>query len=220
MPIMTTIRWTCGVFAALIIFAANVAAQTQPSQPPNPTVQSEKYTATTVNLNPGGGEPLSIRISRWSTDAEREHLTGLLAGKGEGGDEEMQYPLAVAPTLGYIWTSEALGYSVRYAYRLPMPDGGERIIVATDRRLGSWSRFWESSQAGVPTYEYALIELRVNRRGIGEGKMSLGAKVVVEQATKTIALENYSAAPVLLKDVKREGPSTVQSPARPGSGRK
>ena len=96
-------------------------------------------------MNPGAGEPISIRISRWSTDAEREHLTGLFAEKG---DQELQKALAAAPTLGYIWTNETLGYSVRYAYRLPTPDGGERIILATDHRLGAWSReAWKASKA-------------------------------------------------------------------------
>ena len=39
---------------------------------------------------------------------------------------------------------------------------------------------------------------------MGEGKVSLATKVTVDQEAKTIALQNYSAAPVLLKGVKRE----------------
>jgi hypothetical protein len=180
--------------------------------------QIEKYTATTVNMNPGAGESLSIRVSRWSTDAERERLTGLFAEKGNA---ELQAALAAAPTLGYIWTGETLGYSVRYAFRLPTPDGAERIILATDHRLGAWSREpWKASGADAPGYEFTVLELRVNRRGTGEGKISLGATVAVDRESKTIALENYNAAPILLKDVKREGPLSVQSVAPPSTGRK
>jgi hypothetical protein len=102
-----------------------------------------------------------------------------------------------------------------------MPDGGERIILATDRRLGVWSReAWKTSGVGAPDYAFTLLELRLSRRGTGEGKMSLGAKVAVEHETKTIALENYNAAPVLLEDVKREGPPSVQSAVRPSIGKK
>jgi len=36
---------------------------------------------------------------------------------------------------GYSWSSEVAGYSVRYAVRLAAQDGGERIILITDRRL-------------------------------------------------------------------------------------
>lgn len=205
-----------GLFVGLaMLAAAYMPAYAQTSQPASPAAPPEKYSATTLNLNPGGGEPVSIRISRWSTDAERESLVGLFGQKGNPG---MQEALAGAPTLGYIWTSETVGYSVRYAHRLTMPDGTERVIVATDRGLGFWSRdFWKSSVTGLPDYPFTVIELRL-KRGVGEGKFSLGAKVVVEAEAKTVAIENYAAAPVLLKDVKRDGP---QSPApRPSEPKK
>ena len=47
------------------------------------------------------------------------------------------------PTLGYIWTNEVTGYSIKYAYHAPLPDGGERIILATDRRLGAYTTGWK-----------------------------------------------------------------------------
>ncbi len=48
-----------------------------------------------------------------------------------------------APTLGYVWSSsEISGYTVRYAVRLPQPDGSERIILITDRRLGDSNDSW------------------------------------------------------------------------------
>jgi hypothetical protein len=218
MPIMIRTRRSWAVFAGLItLAAASLPAYAQTNPQSNPTSQSEKYTATTVNLNPGSGEPLSIRISRWSADAERERLTGLFTEKGE---QELRAALAAAPTLGYIWTSETLGYSVHYAYRLPTPDGGERIILATDHRLGAWSReAWKALAEGAPDYEFTVLELRLTRSGTGEGKLSLGAKVAVEQESKTIALENYNAAPILLKDVKRERPGSVRSVARPSKGK-
>jgi hypothetical protein len=51
---------------------------------------------------------------------------------------------------------------------------------------------------------FTLIELRLNRGGIGEGKMSLAARVAPDQAAGTIALDRYDTAPVLLKNVKHE----------------
>jgi hypothetical protein len=39
--------------------------------------------------------------------------------------------------------------------------------------------------------------------------MSLAGKVGADQTAKTIALENYESAPVLLKSVKRESPRGV-----------
>ena len=51
---------------------------------------------------------------------------------------------------------------------------------------------------------FSVIELRVNRTGQGEGKTSLTTKVTFESATKSIALENYAAQPVILKGVTKK----------------
>src|SRR5262245_52181255 len=105
-----------------MLAAAYMPAHAQTSQPASSSTQPEKYAGTTINLNPGNGEPVSIRISRWSTDAERDKLVGLFSSKGNPG---MQEALADAPTIGYIWTSETVGYSIRYAFRQTMTDGTE-----------------------------------------------------------------------------------------------
>ena len=48
------------------------------------------------------------------------------------------------------------------------------------------------------------LYLRVNKAGQGEGKTSLTTKVTFEAATKSIALENYAAQPVILKGVAKK----------------
>jgi hypothetical protein len=104
-----------------------------------------------------------------------------------------------------MWTSETVGYSIRYAYRVATPDGSERIILATDRRLGAWNNAWKTV-AGSTTldYPFSVIELRLTATGPGEGKASLTTPINVDNAAKSIALENYPDAPVVLKAVKRQ----------------
>jgi hypothetical protein len=106
-----------------------------------------------------------------------------------------------APTVGYLWSSsEVAGYALRSAVRLPSQDGGERIILITDRRLGAWNDAWKAQ--GSPTnYDFSVIELRLNSKGTGEGRASLTGKVSVDAASKTIGLENYGELPVVLKNV-------------------
>jgi hypothetical protein len=112
--------------------------------------------------------------------------------------------LEKAPTVGYLWSSEAAGYAVHYAVKMSQPDGGERIILISDRRLGAWNNLWKPAGSGASTnYEFSVLELRLNAKGEGEGKASLTGKVVVDTAAKTIALENYATLPVILKAVKR-----------------
>lgn len=197
------VRTIPAVFAGLVLATpSSTFAQTTP-QAGQPT-RAERFTATTVNLTPGAGENIAIHVLRWSTDADRERLATTFTEKGDVG---LRAALEAAPTNGIIWTSESLGYSLRYTHRIALPDGGERIIVATDRRLGAWTRgsVWKATGVqGAPDYPFTVLELRLNRRALGEGKMSVATKVTVDQEGKTIALENYGAAPVLLKGVKRE----------------
>ena len=82
-----------------------------------------------------------------------------------------------------------------------MPDGGERVILATDRPLG----FFESAnQLRTVGYPFTIIELRLNPQGEGEGKMSFATKIIADKESGTIVLENYGIQPVLLQAVKRE----------------
>ena len=93
--------------------------------------------------------------------------------------------------MGFIWGDGPTGYSIKYAWRAPMPDGRERIVLVTERRLGS---------DGAPgEAEYTVIEMRVDGKGAGEGKSSQAAGVIVDADAKTLALEGGAAAPALLK---------------------
>jgi hypothetical protein len=109
-----------------------------------------------------------------------------------------------APTLGYIWTNDITGYSIKYAYHAALPDGGERIILATDRRLGAYTTAWKPVAATpVTDYEFTLFEIRLDSKGLGEGKTSLTAKVIVDNEAGTLALDGYASTPTILQHVKR-----------------
>jgi len=195
--------------ALMVAAAAAAGAQTAPNTPPKAQAPAattqpkfDTFTATTAGLASGAGESIKINVFKWATDEDR---TKLLAMLGEKGDKGLGEALGSAPSVGYVWTSESLGYPLRYAASVMLPTGGERIIVLTDRRLGTWSGTPWKAANDANDYPYTLIELRLSRSGSGEGKMSLAGKVGADQSAKTIALENYESAPVLLKSAKREG---------------
>jgi hypothetical protein len=129
---------------------------------------------------------------------------------GRGGDAAPVTPIAAftaalqkAPTIGYLWTDDVTGYSIKYATRTAQPDGSERIVLATDRRLGAYSPDWTPNAGGTPTdYEFTVLDLRLDAKG-GEGKSSLTTKIVADNATKQLGLENYAAAPTILQNIKR-----------------
>jgi len=136
---------------------------------------------------------------------------GARGGRGGRGGDAPPDPIAALttaiarePTLGYIWTNDVTGYAIKYAYHAPLPDGGERIVLATDRRLGAYSPAWKPVGATTVTeYEFTLVEIRLDSKGSGEGKTSLTTKVTVDGETRTVALENYAATPTIFQNVKR-----------------
>jgi hypothetical protein len=163
----------------------------------NQTIQH--FSATAVNVS-GAPDPLKIDLLRWSTEAERDQVVAAF----DKGEKEFAAQLAKEPTLGYVWTSESAGYTVRYAYRIAGGDGSQRVVVVAEKPLGSWNpQIWQpTGNAKGNSYDFTVLELHLRRGAPGEGKSSLFAKVTVDKTARTIALEGYAAAPVVLKDVK------------------
>jgi hypothetical protein len=127
-------------------------------------------------------------------------------GRGRGAEEPLDpisaftAALGRAPTIGYIWTDDVTGYSIKYAQRFPTPDGGERMILATDRRLGAHNPAWTpAGGAPVPDYAFTVLDVRMDAKGVGEAKTSLTSKVVIDKEAGTLALENVAAAPAILQ---------------------
>ena len=160
-----------------------------------------RYIATTANTS-SPGDTVRFDLTRWSTDLERDQL---FTSFEKSGDTGLLGLLQKAPTIGYVWTTETAGYPLRYAYRVPMPDGSDRIILAIDRQLGSFEpQRWKLSGTTAHTdYQFTVIELRIGKTGLGEGKASLTSKVIADATAKTIALDNYAAAPILFQGVKK-----------------
>ena len=196
---------TVAVLVVLVVAAAT--ASTQAGGAGNKPVP-ETFTATTTNMEPAG-ESIKFSVLRWSSEEERHEVLSILTGKAESEDTDSAElkRLMELPNVGVLWpNSSSLGYSLKYAYRLVMPDGGERITFITGRSLGAFAREpWRAvDEPNPPVKEYTVIELRLD--GNGEGKMSLAADVVFDTEAGTVALDNYETTPVLLEAVKREPP--------------
>ena len=163
----------------------------------------ERFTAFAVNMDSStvarpGASTVEIVVERWSADAQRDRL---LAALVEKGPEKLLDTLQSLPRAGYIRTPNSIGYDLHYARKEPLDEGGERIVIATDRYIS----FWEArNRPRTIDYPFTVIEMRLNRDGLGEGKMSLATKITMNKDKKQIELENYGTQPVLLQNVKRE----------------
>jgi hypothetical protein len=176
--------------SAAAIFSLALHAQTMGTP--------ERYTANAVNMNRGAAGVIEIVVNRWSTDAQRDQLMSVMMNKGP---EKLLDALQDMPRMGYIKTPDSIGWDLHFARKIPGKDGGERVILVTDRRIG----FWEAANRPRSIdYPFTVIELRLNRDGEGEGKMSLATKIIADKENNIVTLENYDIQQVLLTHVRRE----------------
>jgi hypothetical protein len=159
---------------------------------------AERYSAAAININRGAASHIEIVVNRWSTDGERDRLMSVMM---ERGPEKLLDALQDLPRVGYFKTPDSIGWDIHFARKMPGSDGGERVTLITDRRIG----FWEASrQPRSIDYPFTVIELRLNGDGEGEGKMSIATKIIADKQSNTIVLENYDLQQVMLNNVKRE----------------
>jgi hypothetical protein len=183
-----------GIVAGLVIaWPGPGATQTQGER--------VRFVAFAINMGPGAARTSStvdINIDRWSSEAERKALVTAFAEKGE---DALLRELTKTKSVGNIRLPTSVGYTLHFARQVPLPDGGRRVLIATDRRID----FWEArNQPRSMDYRFTLIELRLNRNGEGEGKLALATKIAFNKKENVIELENYGDEPVRLNQVRTE----------------
>jgi hypothetical protein len=153
----------------------------------------------------GANATVDITIRRWSTAEERQSLINAMTEKGP---DELLKVLQKLPSHGKFRipgligpdpTNLRLGNDLHYAWQTPLPEGGRRIVIATDRYIT-----FEEARAQPRTidYPFTLFEIHVNKAGEGEGKMSVATKIEFNKKDNQIVLENWSSEPVRLNKVK------------------
>lgn len=183
------------------VLAVSLVAVAPAATPPGPRAVAATLTATTANMTPAG-MGLRMQILEWQEPAARTEVVATLAAGAEAAT-----PLGKLPTVGYIWPSASpVGYSVKYAHREPTADGGERITLVTDKRLGSYDfKGWSVASPAAPKeLPYSVVVLELNAAGTGSGNLSLAADVVLDEGAGTVGLAAAPAGASLLTDVKRD----------------
>jgi hypothetical protein len=154
----------------------------------------EKYTATAMNINNGRAGNIDMTVNRWSSDKQRDALIAVMVNKLLDALQDM-------PAVGHFGAPGNLSWDIHFARKSTLPDGGERVVLITDRRIS----FWEAAnQPRSIDYPFTVIELRLNRDGEGEGKMSIATKIMLDKKENMITLENYETSPVRLSNIRRE----------------
>ena len=196
------------VVLALLLAVAVAAPLTAAAQ----SDELETFRGTTTGAVSSEGVELRINVLRWTAEEDRGAIVSLITpapGQAAGEGEGIESALQDLQTVGFIWTGGSLGYALKYAHRTEAEDGGERIVLVTDRPLGQWDRNgpWTGSDGSGPAAAaFTVVELHLDAEDRGEGKLSSASSIEFNVPAQTVGLADYASAEVHLENVYREPP--------------
>ncbi len=155
----------------------------------------EQFSASAVDMNTGRTGRIEISVTRWSTPAERETLLAALFK--EGSDELLEKLRDMRP-VGRIYSSETIGYDLKFAEQQPLPDGGRKVVLATDRPMSFREIFNQTRSADYP---FTWVQLNMRPDGTGQGELAVRARVFGDRPNRPIEVETFEIQPIKLQQV-------------------
>lgn len=160
----------------------------------------ERFTAQSVFMTSAARltlRPVDIVITRWSTFTDHRALSRTLLEKGSYAFQTLLCGYGAAGSIGVIGAPDV---AIRYAWPVEDRDGGRRIYLATDEPVSLTGPMVRQLPDPEPL---TFLELRINRDGAGEGKLSEAARLSVDESRDVIELRDYARRPVQLISVQR-----------------
>jgi hypothetical protein len=202
------------VLAGAVLCAAVAASTVTQAQAPAAAgglTLPLKMTAWAINMSntaTGANGIVEIRVTKWSTAQERQGLIGVFLDKGQDGllralekvdaHGRMRLPGAMGP--GRASGQASLGNDLRYAWHTKLPDGGDRIVIGTDRYISFQEQV---NQPRTIDYPFTFIEIHLPKGGgEGEGKLAYATKLSFDKKKNAVEMENYGTEPVRLNQIK------------------
>jgi hypothetical protein len=183
-------RLACALIAAAVVVGAPaLSAQNV----------KEKFTGFAINMNGAANTAtVDFTIERWSTDAERTKLLSLIPTEHKD-PQPLVRALQDMKSVGSLRTPQTLAWDLRYARQFKDPEGGRRIVLVTDRPIG----FREAANSNRSMdYPFTVLEIRLNAKDEGEGKIFGGSKIYVENGE--LVVENWGTQPTRFNNIKKQ----------------
>jgi len=193
--------------AALVVLSVAALMPTVAAQVPQPPILLRAFAVNMTNVAPGLNTVFEITINNWTSAEQRQKMITTMVDKG---NDALVEEVRKAPVNGRIripsWQGPdpqnyRLGWDLRYTWHNPLPDGGERIVIGTDRLMSMWEI---TNRPRSYDYPLMFMEIHMPKSGKGEGRMAGATQVTFDKKTNTIGLEQYSAGVVSLNEITVE----------------
>jgi hypothetical protein len=186
----TRLRSAGGITLALGMLAAAEAGAMQAS--------AETYTATASVTSPTAkaAVKMTIRIDRFTSDAERDPILAVVKGNDP---KATQRALNAAPDIGYIEVGKRRT-AVKYAYARATGDG-RLLTVVTARPVAFVGGSVPGAKPGAG-FELAIALLILDRQDKGDGEIAPAARVKMND-TGALVTDDYAHETVRLTGIAR-----------------
>ena len=186
---MSTHTYSRQLIAALVVAAPLLAATQASAQVP----VTFSATASVKGPSGSGSRPITIRIDKFVSDADREAVIAVIKAKKPG---ETLKALTAKPDIGYVEVGDKRT-PIKFAYSRPTGDG--RLITFVTAQALAYLDPGAAAKA-KEGFNLALGLLVLNGQNTGDGELSPAAKVRVDDKGAVVT-EEYGAEVVRLLKV-------------------
>jgi hypothetical protein len=196
--------------SAIVVTATAWCLLSGPSvngQTPQGPIKMRAFVVNMTNVGTGSNNIFEITVDKYSTAEERKDLIDTMT---KGGQNALLKKMEKIPIKGRMripgWVGPdpnnyRLGWDLRYAWQEPLPEGGTRLVLGTDRPM---SMAEIRNQPITTDYPFTFLEIHLPKDGKGEGRATGATKVMFNKKKNMIELERYSAGNVLINEVTVE----------------
>ena len=196
---MRTGRLITAVALFLGVAWLNGATQAADSSKFQPSLPMQ-FSATAIGqagVAAGKSFGLTVYVQGLTTDGETEELVATLKHKGQDGLVSAMQDIG---DKGRIAPAGSVGTGMRVVRIHPTKDGGQHIVLATDRPI-SLPELYNSTRS--TNYKIGIVVLTVDKDGKGTGTFSPLCKVKFNKSNE-LEIENYGQKPFRLANVYRQ----------------
>jgi len=181
----------------LLAIAFQIPCIGQAAAPPNLPAQYSAVAMGQSGSAAGKTFGLTIYVEGLTSDGEIEELAATLKQKGPDG---LVSAMEDTNDRGRVAPVGSVGTGIRVVRIRPNKDGGQRIVLATNRPI-SLPELYRGSRSR--DYQFGLVVLNLDRDGKGIGSFAPMCKIRFNKKNE-LEIEHYGEKPFRLTNVYRQ----------------
>ena len=177
----------CCVVAVTLVLLASISNLAK-DEPPKEKGKAEtiQCTAMGTSTQMGRSVGVTIIIDELSTPEDKQIL---MAAFQKGGNQALCNAVSKMHSKGRLAITGTVGYDVNYIREFPLPNGGRKIRMVTDRPI-LFGEAWGDTRS--MDYNLSALEMDIStEKGKSTGKLLPACQLMVNKKTGELEIETF-----------------------------